>query len=244
MENPIYIPLLEKDDEELEKEIENSIQNKLRKGFIWKVFGILLYQLILTSLFIFITSLSSTITNFILTDSICYISSIIISLICLLLPLCSVSIYRKFPINYIILTIFTLCIAYLTSIIVLMSNSSNVTVAFVLTFVTVITLTIYAWKSENDFTIYGGVLCTFLVLLIFGSVIMVFFTVPLVMLLIDICVLLCLAFYLTYDVQLLVGNKRFKFEEEDYILAAINLYLDIVNIFIEILRLFNFSSSQ
>lgn len=70
---------------------------------------------------------------------------------------------------------------------------------------------------------------------------MVVFTVPLAVLLIDICVLVCFALYLVYDVQLIVGNKRIRFEEEDYILAAINLYLDVVNIFLEILRLVNFA---
>jgi FtsH-binding integral membrane protein len=140
---------------------------------------------------------------------------------CILLSLCSPALYKKIPINYIILTIFTICNGYLISSLTIISNPLNVTVAFILTFVTVITLTIYAWKSETDFTIYGGVLCSFLAMLVIGSLIMIFFTVSLIVLIIYICLSLCLAFYLVYDVQLLIGNKRNKFDEEDYILATI-----------------------
>jgi FtsH-binding integral membrane protein len=43
--------------------------------------------------------------------------------------------------------------------------------------------------------------------------------------------------YVLYDTQLIIGNKSNKFTEEDYILAAMNLYLDIINIFLEILKL-------
>ena len=45
-------------------------------------------------------------------------------------------------------------------------------------------------------------------------------------------------FYLIYDVQLLMNNKRFKYSEDDYIIAAINIYLDILLIFLKILELF------
>lgn len=244
MEDPIYIPLLSKEDEELEEEIKTNIKNKIHKGFIWKVFCILLYQLTITSLMVIIAMTSSTISEFIRSNNIIYFAAIIISITCILLSLCSPALYKKIPINYILLTIFTICNGYLISSLTIISNPLNVTVAFILTFVTVIALTIYAWKSETDFTIYGGVLCSFLAMLVIGSLIMIFFTVSLIVLIIYICLSLCLAFYLVYDVQLLIGNKRNKFDEEDYILATINLYLDIVNIFINLLRLINIIRSD
>ncbi len=33
-------------------------------------------------------------------------------------------------------------------------------------------------------------------------------------------------------------NKKFKYSEDDYIIAAINIYLDIILIFLKILELF------
>ena len=244
MEDPIYVPLLSKEDDELEEEIKNNIKNKIHKGFIWKVYCILLYQLAITSLIVVIAMTSSIISEFILSNNIVYVAAIIISITCILLSLCSPALYKQVPINFILLTIFTICNGYLISSLTVLSNPSNVAVAFILTFVIVITLTVYAWKSETDFTIYGGVLCSFLATLVIGSLIMIFFTVSLIVLIIYICLSLCLAFYLVYDVQLLIGNKRNKFDEEDYILATINLYLDIVNIFINLLRLINFVRSD
>lgn len=36
---------------------------------------------------------------------------------------------------------------------------------------------------------------------------------------------------------MIVGGKRFEISEEDYIFAALTLYLDIVNLFLFILRI-------
>lgn len=238
MEDQIYLPLLDKDNKDIEAHIEQSITNKIRKGFIWKVYSILLYQITLTALMVFISMNVQSIKNFILTDYIIYICVIITTLLCVLLPICAPDIYRKVPLNYVLLTVFTFGIGYLVSIAIINTkNTSNVIVSFVLTFITVSTLTIYAWKSDKDFTLYGGILVVFLILLVFGSLIMLFFPVTLVSIIITICSLLLFAGYVLYDTQLIIGNKSNKFTEEDYILAAMNLYLDIINIFLEILKL-------
>ena len=43
--------------------------------------------------------------------------------------------------------------------------------------------------------------------------------------------------YLIYDIQLIVGGKRYQLEIDDYIIGALALYIDIIRIFIEILRI-------
>jgi protein lifeguard len=44
--------------------------------------------------------------------------------------------------------------------------------------------------------------------------------------------------YLVYDIQLMMGGKhKYSISPEEYIFAALNLYLDIVNIFIYILMI-------
>ena len=49
--------------------------------------------------------------------------------------------------------------------------------------------------------------------------------------------LVLFSIYLIYDIQLIVGNKSHQFGEDDYILAALNLYLDIISLFIRILSI-------
>ena len=46
-------------------------------------------------------------------------------------------------------------------------------------------------------------------------------------------------FYLIYDVQMICGGKRGKFDIDDYVRAAMTLYLDIVRIFIKLIQILN-----
>jgi FtsH-binding integral membrane protein len=46
-----------------------------------------------------------------------------------------------------------------------------------------------------------------------------------------------MAIFLAIDTQMLIGNKKHKFDAEDYINAALSLYLDISNLFMFILQL-------
>jgi FtsH-binding integral membrane protein len=50
---------------------------------------------------------------------------------------------------------------------------------------------------------------------------------------------LLFSFYLVYDTQLILGgqHKKYQFSVDDYVFAALNLYLDIINLFIFILQI-------
>lgn len=43
--------------------------------------------------------------------------------------------------------------------------------------------------------------------------------------------------YLIIDTQMIVGSHSLKYSIDDYILASVNLYLDIINIFIYLLAI-------
>ena len=45
-----------------------------------------------------------------------------------------------------------------------------------------------------------------------------------------------MALFLAIDTQLLLGNKRYAFNPEDYVNAALQLYLDISYMFLYILQ--------
>ena len=44
--------------------------------------------------------------------------------------------------------------------------------------------------------------------------------------------------FLAYDTQLLVGGRRYELSPEEYIFGAMNLYIDVVYLFLIILSLF------
>ena len=53
---------------------------------------------------------------------------------------------------------------------------------------------------------------------------------------------LVFSLYLVYDTQLMLGGKhKYALSPEEYIFAALNIYLDVINLFMYILMIVGFS---
>ena len=113
-----------------------------------------------------------------------------------------------------------------------------VLMAVLLTATLVISLTLYAIFCKTDFTMMGGVLFILGGLMIVGTIIGFFFQNRIYHLILSIFVIFLFGLYLIYDTQLIVGKKANKYLIDDYIRGAMNLYLDIIIIFLEILKIF------
>ena len=231
-------PFLHYKDDEANDIDDDKIRQSIRNGFISKVYGILAYQIVITALVVYFAFISSSFQELLLKSTSMYYLCIFVSFFCILLPLCSPNIYQKVPANYIILTIFTLSYGWLIAAVCCLYTFRSVMVAIFLTFVTVFSLSIYALRTQKDFTVCGGTLFTCLVLLIFSTLISIFLPIPLSNLLFTYISLVLFSIYLIYDTQLLIGKGERKFSEDDYILAAINIYLDIIILFLKILQIF------
>merc|ERR1740139_1289616 len=60
------------------------------------------------------------------------------------------------------------------------------------------------------------------------------------MMLYDLCGVLLFTFFIVYDTQLIIGclgDHAISFSIDDYAFASLNLYLDIINLFLHLLRL-------
>lgn len=238
MENDINEPFLHYKDNEENNDYDLKIAEKIREGFISKVYGIIAFQIVITSIIVYFGMVNSSFQEILLKSIFMRYFCLFISLICILLPLCSPNIFRSVPTNYIVLIIFTCAYSWDVAAITCTYTPSSVLACLFLTFVVVITLSIYAWKTQDDFTIIGGTLLVSLVLLIFSSIILIFISIPLFNIIILYASLIIFCIYLIYDTQLLCGKGRVKFSEDDYILAAINIYLDIIILFLKILQIF------
>ena len=106
-------PFLNYKEEEGNEEFEKGIMEKIREGFIAKVYGILAYQIIITSFVIYLGFVSSTFKELLMTSISYYWICFITSIVCLLLPIIIPKLYQIVPINYIILTIFTLSYSWI-----------------------------------------------------------------------------------------------------------------------------------
>ncbi len=87
---------------------------------------------------------------------------------------CYKSVARTVPYNYTCLGVFTLCMSYMVSCICSIVGQDNegqniVLIAAVMTLGVTFALTLYAFYTKTDFTMMGGFLfCFAIVLLIFG----------------------------------------------------------------------------
>lgn len=101
----------------------------------------------------------------------------------------------------------------------------------------VVSLTTYACFADIDYT-------NFLVYMFFGSLVLLaasislmFVRIPILHTVIAAISVIFFGVYLIIDTQLIIGGKRFELEMDDYVIGAMLIYVDIIAIFLEILKL-------
>lgn len=152
---------------------------------------------------------------------------------------------RTYPTNYVALFAFTACEAVMLAITCLFVDAVAVGLASAMTALVTAGLTYYAWKTSADFTGLGGYLYAALLTLIIGGFVggffSAFYSTPWIQNLYAGGGCLLFSFYIVYDTQLIVGgqHKKHQFGVDDYVFAALNIYLDIINLFVYLLRILN-----
>eukprot|EP00055_Hartaetosiga_balthica_P005400 m.15779 g.15779 ORF g.15779 m.15779 type:complete len:256 (+) comp4523_c0_seq1:61-828(+) len=204
---------------------------EIRMGFLRKVYGIVAAQLTLTTIFSVIASLSPTAKAFVQTNE----SLLTISMLGSFASLISLFFLRKsYPSNFLLLSIFTFFESYLVAAIVTFYEGESVLQAFVLTACVVVGLTMYTFQTKRDFTIMHTFLVTALWMLIgLGFIMAVFPPSELVSLVYGFVGAAVFSLFIIVDTQLLLKKRRV----DEYIMCAIDLYLDIINLFLEILKI-------
>uniref|UniRef100_A0A914DE29 Uncharacterized protein n=1 Tax=Acrobeloides nanus TaxID=290746 RepID=A0A914DE29_9BILA len=136
----------------------------------------------------------------------------------------------------------TLSIGYLTMMICSRHNIVSVAICFVITAVCCGTIVIFAMQTKYDLTSMIGYVFIFaMVLLIFGLVAimsMIFFKIKFLYLIYAGLAALLFMLYLAIDVQMIMGGRELEISPEDHILAAIQVFIDIIYIFWMLLSLF------
>jgi len=230
------LPLVK--EKESEENLVKIIKEKIREGFIYKVYGLLLVQLALTFGFVVLANEIKTLQIFILSHYWIFVVITFIPLIIIIFFMIDTKKTKEVPINYILLFFFSMTEGYSVAYFTLSFQKWSVYFVMLLTLIVTLILTIYAFITQRDFSTLGGILWVSLLLLIIGNIInFYFFRLRLLKCMLEIIGIILFSFYLIYDTQLIVGNKTSKISEDDYILAVIMLYLDIINLFIYLLSL-------
>ena len=220
---------------------KEEINYKIFKGFLYKVYGIISVQLLITLIVILIFQNESINSYFknrpTLTGFLDFISSIgfIATLIVLILKK---DLSKQVPYNYISLFIMTFFLSIMCAFFSLSFTKDSVVFCIFLTLISSVAISIYAYYS----TINWGIVLALIIVALSQCIGFLFMLFLLRNSFLEkvLCFLGTLLFgvYLVYDTQVIMKKFGETYGVDDYIYAAIQLYLDIINLFMAILSVF------
>jgi len=144
---------------------------------------------------------------------------------------------RQVPTNYILCGIFTFTEAYMVSTICTVYDPQLVMMAALMTAAMTLALTLYACTTKTDVTYFGGSLfiagCAIFLMITFSW----FFQNTFFEVVVCVCAIVVYGFYLIYDTQLIVGGFSHELGIDDYVIGAIIIYIDVIVLFLRMLRL-------
>ncbi|KAJ2943979.1 hypothetical protein O0L34_g8301 [Tuta absoluta] len=209
-----------------------SADKEIRLGFIRKVYGLLAIQLLATVAISAVFLLVQPVQGFIHQNDWMIMLAFILSMVTLFALIAK---RRDHPANLYLLAGFTVVQAYTVGTVVSYYNTFVVLQALALTFAVVASLTTYTFNTKRDFSFVGYGLVAGLSVLIMGGILQIFIQSSAFELALSLVGAVLFAFFLIFDTQMMMTTLS----PEEYILATINLYMDIINLFLHILRILN-----
>lgn len=210
----------------------------IRRGFIKKVYSILTVQLAITFTFVSVVLLHEPTKQMVRSSPGLFWIAFFVMLGALIGIACCGEIRRKAPMNFILLGLFTFAESFLVSVVTAQYNAQEVMLAFGITAAVCLGLTLFAFQTKYDFTMMGGFLFTAVVVLFLFGLIAMFFPGKIMTLVYASAGALIFSMYLVYDTQIMLGGShKYSISPEEYVFAALSLYLDVINIFLHILSI-------
>ncbi|KAG5863970.1 Protein lifeguard 1, partial [Gonioctena quinquepunctata] len=214
----------------------------IRRGFIRKVYAILSVQLGITLAFICWFLYHAPTQKYVQSHPALFYASLVITFVSLIALACCGELRRKAPANFIFLFLFTVAESFMLATAASTYKADAVAMAVGLTAAVCFGLTLFAFQTKWDFTMMGGILFVAVIILFVFGIVAMFVHNKIVQLVYASLGALIFSVYLVYDTQLMMGGKhKYSISPEEYIFAAINLYIDIINIFMYILAIIGHS---
>ncbi|XP_047507173.1 protein lifeguard 4-like [Pieris napi] len=213
----------------------NNVMNAdkdIRLGFIRKVYSLLTVQLLVTVAIASVFLLVKPVQVFIHSNEWMVLIAFILSMGTLLALIVK---RREYPTNLYLLAGFTVVQAYTIGVVVSYFDTFIVLQALGLTFTVVLALTLFTFNTKRDFSFVGYGLVAGLSVLIIGGIIQIFLQSSAFEIALSFTGAVFFGLFLIFDTQQLMTTLS----PEEYILATINLYMDILNLFLYILRILN-----
>lgn len=215
----------------------NWEDKSIRRAFIRKVFLVLTVQLTVTFSFVAVFTFASDVKVFVRRNQWTYYVSYAIFFVSLIALSCCGELRRKHPWNLVALSILTLSLSYMVGMVASFYDTDAVIMAVGITVVVCFTVVLFSLQSKYDFTSCWGVLFVCLIVLLVASILCIFIQNKILHIVYASLGALLFTCFLAVDTQLLLGNKKLALSPEEYIFGALNLYTDIINIFLYILAI-------
>ena len=226
---------------------EAAITNIVRAGFIRKVYGILSIQLMITFGSVFICQIKPIkemiLKNQAFSANLIVFSSVLFIVLFLFLA-CYRGLSRTVPYNYIFLFAITLCEAVACSITSSIYSFHIVALALLLTIVATLAITFYACTTKTDFSVCRVGLYVIFSQMFTVGIIAVLFRIRALYAFYTLGMTAMVGIYLVYDTQLILGKLGIGYSVDDYIFATLEIYMDIIRLFLLILRILGSSSRR
>jgi len=214
----------------------------VRLGFIRKVFSILALQMLVTTGFIMWFLFHEPTKQFVQSSYPTYIAAYVMFLVLYIVLACCRTPARKYPINMILLALFTLSLSYMAAAISSFYDTKIVLVLFGSTCIISIGITLFACQTKFDFTKLSGVLFVCSIALfcfgLFAGIMVPYGHMQIVRVIYGSLGALLFMAFLAFDVQLVMGGRKHEISPEDHVFASMMLYVDIIYIFLFLLQIF------
>lgn len=211
---------------------------QLRWAFIRKIYSIVAVQLLLTIAVAAVVVTVHPIAYFFVSTG----AGLALYIVLIFVPfivLCPLYYYhQRHPVNYLLLGVFTVSLAFVVGLTCAFTSGKVILESVILTTVVVVSLTLYTfWAAKRgyDFNFLGPFLFgAILVLMVFALIQILFPLGRLSVMIYGLLASLIFCGYIIYDTDNLI--KRYSYDE--YIWAAVSLYLDVINLFLALLTVF------
>uniref|UniRef100_A0A673XSH1 Transmembrane BAX inhibitor motif containing 1a n=1 Tax=Salmo trutta TaxID=8032 RepID=A0A673XSH1_SALTR len=202
---------------------------KVRHSFIRKVYMILASQLLVTVAIVAVFTFVESVKKFVIANPAVYWASFAVYFVTHIVLVCCKGPRR------------TLAMSYMTGTISSYYDTKAVFLALGITVIVCIITTVFCFQTKVDLTSCTGLFCVLgIVVMVAGiitAIVLSFKYIPWLHMVYAAIGAIVYTLFLAYHTQLLLGKGKNSISPEEYVFAALSIYIDIVQIFMCLLQL-------
>ncbi|XP_028837109.1 protein lifeguard 1 isoform X2 [Denticeps clupeoides] len=220
------------------EDVSSFSESKIRQAFVRKVYLTLMVQLLATVGIICAFLYWNDLKMWAIYNSWFTFTMMAGTIVLVLVLACCGDIRRKVPFNYILLGLFTVVEGFMLGSVTVFYQVDAVFWAVGATAFVSFALSVFAMQTKWDFTAARGVMWVICWTLFSFAILCAILRSQYAYIAYASIGTLVFSIYLVMDTQMMLGGKhRYSISPEEYIFAALNLYLDVVTLFLLLLQL-------